>query len=175
MDQYKVPLIKESMHYGALLGLFLMFRYMFWIGAGFSDFLFIYFYYLLNIGTFLLVYIFYFKFKFKNAETSKPRTVIECSLFTIMMFFFASIFEGAIMYAHYQLIHPEFFMTKIVEPTLKAMEMFPFLVKDKTIMENFLTGKSVYIISNFINNIFLGIFFALLMGFIAWNRTKQIK
>lgn len=166
-------MIKYAMHYGALLGLFFIFKYLFWIGAGFSDFLFIYFYYLLNIGTFLLVYIFYFKYKFRDTGTGKPGNMLECMGFTVLMFFFASFFEGGIMYAHYQVIHPEFFMTKIVEPTLKAMELFPFLVKDEAAMRTIVTGKSIYIISNFINNILLGFFFSLLMGFIARSRNNH--
>lgn len=160
------------MHYGVLLGLFLMFRYLFWIGSGFSDVLFIYFYYLLNIGTFLLVYIFYFKFKFRNAEASKPRTMLECMGFTVMMFFFASIFEGAIMYAHYQLIHPEFFMGKIVAPMVKMIETFPYPEEMKMSMMNMVHQKAIYIISNFVQNIFLGFFFSLLMGFIARSRNN---
>lgn len=177
IQQEKVPMIKYAMHYGAILGLFWAFKYLFYIGAGFTDHVFMYIYYVLNVGTFFLVYVFYFKYRDSDAE--KPKSIVNCILFVATMGFFASVFEGAIMYLHYQVIHPEFFHEKVAAPFLEAVENmqnvgnYPNFEESKQIMYSLIEGKALYIVSAFIGNIITLTFLALIIGLFADKRKVQ--
>ena len=154
MEKEKESLKKVAMRYGAILGLFWVFKYFFMIGSGFSDHIFIYVYHLLNAGTFILIYIFYFKYRFSDIKV--PKTKIKCILFIAITCFLASFFEGAIIYAHYQFIHPEFFTEKVAAPVIRLMETMPYPDDVKTIFaKDFAYNKALYIFSQFISNILI--------------------
>ena len=95
IEQEKVPMIKYAMHYGAILGLFWIVKYLFIVVGGFAGDVFIYLSSLLSVGTFMLVYAFYFKYR--DSDADRPNSIVKCILFVATMAFFASIFEGAIM------------------------------------------------------------------------------
>ncbi|SBV95919.1 DUF4199 domain-containing protein [uncultured Dysgonomonas sp.] len=165
-------LLRYAMHYGAILGLFWMFKYMFKIGAGFSDHVFIYIFYLLNVGTFLLIYI--FTFKYKASEPDKPKGIWSCVFFVVLICFFASFFEAVIMYAHYKFIDPGFFM-KMTAPFIAMVDKMPNLQPDqKEIYLYIVTGKPLYIISEFIGNMILGVVLGFLMSFLV-NSTSNMN
>jgi len=162
-------LLRYAMHYGMLLGLFWIFKYLFRIGAGFSDHIFIYVFYLLNVGTFLMIYI--FTFKFKNADPDKPRGILACISFITLICFFASFFESAIMYAHFQFIDPGYFL-KMTEPMTDMVNSMPYGPNEKEIVMDIVTSKPFYILSNFIGNTFLGLILGLLMGLLINTQKK---
>lgn len=171
MKEENVPMLKLAMHYGALLGLFWMFKYAFLIISGFTTDLFLYLYYILNIGTFMLVYLFYFKYKFSDADN--PRSMGYCLMFVIAMCFFATFFEGALIYAHYEFIDPSFFDT-MTQRIIKMLESFSATVPNYPqeaidAMEGILTSKAYYISIQFLNNIIIGTFLGLVLGIFTRN------
>ena len=171
MEENKVPTIKYAMHYGAILGLFWMFKYLFRIGAGFSDHVFIYVFYVLNVGTFLLIYIFTFKFKQSDAE--KPRGILGCILFVVLICFFASFFEAVIMYAHFKFIDPGYFL-KMTAPYIDMINSMPSLsLAYKELWRDIFSNKLVYIVLNFMGNTFLGLMLGLLMGLLVNAGRRQ--
>ncbi|WP_029904728.1 DUF4199 domain-containing protein [Prevotella sp. 10(H)] len=164
-------LLRYAMNYGVILGLFWIFKYLFKIGAGFSDHVFIYVFYLLNVGTFLLIYIFTFKFKMSDPE--KPKGIWSCIIFVVLICFFASFFEGVIMYAHFKFIDPGYFMT-MTSPLIEMVNKMPNLLPEqKEIMIQIFSGKPIYILSAFIGNIILGLILGLVMSLLV-NNTNRI-
>lgn len=97
----KKNMFQSILHYGALLGLFWMFKYLFKIGEEYWEH-FIYFYSVLQIGTPLLMYFFYMKYL---QYSQKKSTIWKCILFCVGIGFCASIFEDAMIYAHYGFIN----------------------------------------------------------------------
>lgn len=184
MKEDNVPMVKYAMHYGAILGLFWMLKYILLIISGFkfpiaggvtSD-IFLYLYYVLNLGTFALIYIFYFKYKFSDEE--HPKQMGYCILFTIMLCFFASFFEGAMMYAHYKFIHPEVF-NEVSRPLHKMVETLPetfpnYPQESLDLLHKIYSNRLVYIIVLFLQNIFVGFFLGLVFG-ITTRNVKNIN
>lgn len=159
---------RYAMYYGLLLGAFWVFRYIFLIiaGAGVSD-RFLFLFYLLNIGTFLLMYVFYTKYKF-SGQAGQHQSVYSI-LFMMLMCFYASFLEGAIMYAHYKFIDPAYF-ANMVSNVLNSVETYGktglvteeqyLQIKDQ--LTAIYSSKMFYITIEFLKNLFLGLF----MGFI---------
>ncbi|MBB4037378.1 hypothetical protein GGR21_003295 [Dysgonomonas hofstadii] len=166
-------LLRYAMHYGMILGLFWAFKYLFRIGAGFSDHIFIYVFYLLNVGTFLMIYI--FTFKFKNADPDNPRGILSCIAFVTLVCFFASFFESTMMYAHFKLIDPGYFY-KMTEPMVEMVNNLSFPPEEEEPLRKFfmdlVTGKPLYIVSNFIGNTILGLILGLMMGLLINSQKK---
>lgn len=162
-------LLKYAMHYGMILGFFWMFKYLFLIGAGFSDHVFIYVYYLLNVGTFLLLYI--FTIKYRNSDPGSPKGMLSCVLFVTLICFFASFFESAIIYAHYKFIDPSYFI-KLTIPAMNMIDKLPNPPEQKEILRNIFSSQPIYIIMEFIKNTVLGLILGLLMGLLV-NNTKN--
>lgn len=172
MEKENVSITKAAMHYGALLGIFWLFKYLFLIGSGFSDHVFIYIYYLLNVGTFLLIYISFMKYRFSDSEN--PKSKIECILFTVMACFFASFFEGLIMYAHYQFIHPQFFVEKVAAPVIRMMNALPYPDDVKTMfVSDFAYNKGLYIFSQALSNMIIGLVLALFICLLGGNKKPE--
>ena len=170
-------MLRYAMHYGALLGLFWIFKYLFRIGAGFSDHIFIFLYYLLAVGTFLLFFV--FSVKFVTSDPERHKGVLQCLLFVVLICFFASFFEAVIEYAHYTFIDPAYF-SRMIAPLIDSIDgtrkLFPMSDTDfeqaKKINAAIFSNKITYIIMSFIRNIFLGIFLGLLLGFLLRPRKK---
>jgi len=171
MKEENVPMLKYALHCGAILGLFWMLKYAFLIISGFTTDLFLYLYYILNIGTFMIVYIFYFKYKFEDPQN--PKGMDYCLMFVIAMCFFATFFEGALIYAHYKFIDPVFF-ENISQRTLKMVESFSAGIPNYPqeaidALGAIVTSKAYYISMQFINNIIVGTFLGLILGFFSKN------
>lgn len=169
-------LVKYAMHYGVILGLFWVLKYLLLMGVAFSE-LFKYLFYVFNVGTFLLIYIFTYKFKESDAKQIKKAS--QCILFSVLLCLFASFFEGAIMYAHYKFIDPAYF-TKITEPFLLALDKvdkpasmsYDEYMKSKEIAKDLFSMETVHIMGKFIENIFLGLFLGVFMALVIGNRKK---
>lgn len=177
IEQEKVPMIKYAMHYGAILGLFWIVKYLFIVVGGFAGDVFIYLSSLLSVGTFMLVYAFYFKYR--DSDADRPNSIVKCILFVATMAFFASIFEGAIMYMHYEVIHPEFFNLNVAGKTLKATEQMNNLwnpantEEAKQMMYDLTHSKSIYIISQLMSNVVSLTFIGLIIALFADKRKAQ--
>jgi len=162
-------MLRYAMYYGMILGLFWIFKYLFRIGAGFSDHIFIYVFYVLNVGTFLLIYI--FTFRFKNSDPDHPKGILSCILFVTLICFFASFFESVIMYAHFQFIDPGYFLN-MTTPAVEMVNNLPYSPREKELMMSMVTSKPIYIIFNFIGNTILGLILGLLLGLLI-NTQKR--
>lgn len=145
--------LKYAMHYGIYLGIFWALKYIVYIAVD-AWVHFIYLYYLMNVGTFLLIYIFYIKYI--NTDTSKVNNKLRGFLFVVMLCFFASFIEAAMIYLHFQIIDPSYYATRI-EPTLANMiESFPYPPDVKSSALALVSSSILYVISTFIGNMFLG-------------------
>lgn len=171
--------LQYAMRYGALLGIFWIFKYLFKIGAGMYDTSLISVYHLLDIGTAILIYI--FTIKFIKSEPDKPRSLWNIMLFVIFLCLFASIFQGAIEFAHYKFIDPAYF-SEIVKAILAEMDntkkIFPGMSEADfntaiEINKKIFSNEITYVILQMIANLFTGIFLGLVMGILL--RTNKNK
>lgn len=186
MDQKNKSTLEYIMHYGALLGFFLVFRYLFKIGESYWVH-FIYFYGLLYFVPPILMYIFYMRYKMQTPEVK--HTIWNCILFVVGINFFGSFFEAAIMYAHFTFINPDVFanisaeVMGIVEAMQKAMEesgamknMSEADIENmKSQMEAVGTSKALFITGNTINHLFSGFLFSLIIGLLTRNKTINLN
>ncbi|MDR2956168.1 MAG: DUF4199 domain-containing protein [Prevotella sp.] len=147
--------LKYAMHYGLYLGIFWALKYLVYIAAMDVWVHFIYLYYLLNVGTFLMIYIFYLKYI--NLDVSKVNNKFRGFLFVVLLCFFASFIEGAMIYVHFQIIDPSYYPSKI-QPVLSNMiESFPYPQEVKTSALTMVGNNIWYVLSTFIGNLFLGV------------------
>lgn len=168
-------MLQYATHCGAILGIFMIFRYLFLIIAGFTSDLFLFLYkYVLVIGDFLIIYFFYFKYKFLDKNDVKGMG--NCLLFVILMCFFASFFEGAIAYAHYKFIDPVYY-SKLIHPWAEMVNAIPKQIPNYppdalAMLNTIFTSKFYHISLLFISNIIMGTFLGLFMGFFIKNDSK---
>ncbi|WP_165020421.1 DUF4199 domain-containing protein [Dysgonomonas sp. ZJ279] len=168
MEEKKASIINYAMHYGAILGLFWAFKYLVYVGASYWEH-FIYLYYLLNAGTFFLIYIFYFRYK--ESDTEKMKSALQCAVFTILACFFASFFEGAMIYLHYKFIDPGYF-AQMIHPFTESIEQVKKMdmmsdeefAESKKILYSIFNNRGTYILGKFIGNTFIGLIFGVLIG-----------
>lgn len=186
MDHKNKSTLEYIMHYGALLGLFLVFRYLFKIGESYWVH-FIYGYALLNFVSPILMYIFYIRYMMQTPEVK--HTLWNCILFVVGISFFASFFEVAIMYAHFTFINPDVFanisasVMGITEGMMKSMEesgalknmSAADLESMKTRMEAFATSKAPFLIGTILNHVFVGFLFSIIIGLLTRNRNITLK
>ena len=169
---------RYAMHYGLILGAFWVFRYLFLVVAeiGVSD-RFKFLYYLMNIVTLILMYSFYYKYKASDVE--KPKGGIYCILFMIMMCFYASFLEGAIMYAHYKFIDPAFF-SNLSSVTISAADSLPKTgliseenyAQKREMMVAIYSNRISFIVFEFIKNMFLGLFLGTILNFVVSTKKN---
>lgn len=145
--------LKYAMHYGIFLGIFWAIKYLVYIAVAYWVH-FIYLYYLMNVGTFLLIYIFYIKYI--NEDVSKVNNKIRGFLFVVLLCFFASIFEGGMIYFHFQVLDPSYYATKIEPSLINLIESFPYPPDVKASALSMVGNSILYIISTFCGNIMLG-------------------
>ena len=164
-------LAQYAMHYGVYLGLFWIIQYSLKAAAdaGFSD-RFKYLFYLLNIGAFLLIYI--FTLRYRESTPQKKLSILRCTLFVVLMCFFASFFEGAAMYAHYKFIDPAYFdrmTTQMIHMSDSLYDSISFGDTEamKETARAMYSNKAFYIFATFIGNIFFGAFLGLIMGLLV--------
>lgn len=172
-------IFQYAMHYGALLGIFWIFKYLFKIGAGMYDSSLLSIYHLLDIGTAILIYI--FTVKFIKSEPDKPRGFWSIMLFVIFLCFFASIFQGAIEFAHYKFIDPAYF-SEIVKAIIAEMDntkkIFPGMSDADfntaiEINKKIFSSELTYVILQMIANLFTGLFLGLVMGILLRTNKNQ--
>lgn len=178
IEEQNKSTLEYCMYYGALLGLFWIIKYAFLIGYDYWVH-FIYFHHLLNVVSPLLMYIFYLRYKTETPNLHHD--VARCVIFVLGISFFGSFFESAIIYAHYAFINPDFFaklssvplglLDEIMIPNGLSGEELATFNKSKEIVANIFSNKITYLISNMIGNIFLGLIFSLLIGFLTRNRN----
>lgn len=180
IEEQNKSTLEYMMHYGALLGGFWIIKYAFLIGADYWVH-FIYFHHLLNVVSPLLMYIFYLKYRSETPELKHD--VARCVIFVIGISFFGSFFESAIMYAHFAYINPDFFaklssiplglIEDMMVPNGLTAEQLVSYNQSKEVVTEIFSSKITYLLSNMMGNIFLGLVFSLLIGFLTRNRNVQ--
>lgn len=180
MEEQKRSTLDYTMHYGALLGMFWVFKYCFFIGQTYWIH-FIYFFHLLNVVSPLLMYVFYLKYK--SETQNQVHNIGKCILFVVAISFFGSLFESVIIYAHYAFIDPDLF-ANLSSKYVGAIENMPAPAnfdaekivafdEAKGIVGEWFSGKLIYIILNVFNQVFLGLMFSPLIGLLTRNRTSK--
>ncbi|NDV68908.1 DUF4199 domain-containing protein [Dysgonomonas sp. 25] len=157
------------LRYGAIIGAFWVFKYLFLIGSGFTDHVFIYIYYILNIGTFLLIYIYYFKLR-KISDS-----LWRCLKMMMLICFIGSLVEGVVMLLHYTVIHPEYFSAKVTFLPQMFVETVTGDETGTSVWMRMVSSKSFYIITNVIGKVFVGSFLTLAIALFSNNKRKQVK
>lgn len=154
----KSKLLHYAMRFGYVLGGFWIFKYLFVIlSAKFSALAFVNV--TLSIGTPLLL--FYFLMKYKESLALGKMSYWHGIQFTIMLFFFASILEAAIIIVHIIWIDPEY-VARAFNQTITMMETLGLnddlieKVKEQTSFSPF-----AYVFNAAMSNIFLGLLLAL--------------
>ncbi len=185
MQEQKKSTFEYLLYYGALLGMFWIFQYLFLIGRAYWEH-FIYFYNLLNIVSPLLMYVFYMKYKAQTPEVK--HNVKRCVLFVVGICFFGSFFEAAIRYAHYAFIDPSFFadlsghfgaaIAKSSEKMFEDSSIFSKMTSEdiamqKQMTESMVTSKAFFIIGFMLNQIFYGFIFSFLIALLTRNRDYK--
>lgn len=180
IEEQNKSTLEYTMDFGALLGMFWIIKYAFLIGADYWVH-FIYFHHLLNVVSPLLMYIFYLKYRSETPELHHD--VGRCVIFVVGISFFGSFFESAIIYAHYAYINPDFFakmssiplglINDMMIPEGLAGEQLTSFNQSKELIAEVFSSKITYLVSNMMGNIFLGLIFSLLIGFLTRNRNVQ--
>jgi len=161
--------LKYAMQYGIYLGVFWALKYLVYIAVDVWVH-FIYLYYLMNVGTFLLIYIFYIKYI--NMDASKVNNKIRGFLFVVLLCFFASFIEAAMMYMHYQIIDPSYYASKIEPNLIKMIESVPYPPDVKASALVLASNSILTVISTFIGNVFLGIILGGPMAFLVKKNNQ---
>lgn len=180
MEEQKKTTLYYTMYYGALLGVFWIIKYSFFIGKEYWIH-FVYFYHLLNVVSPLLMYVFYLKYKSETPEQNHD--VWRCILFVVGISFFGSLFESVIIYAHYAFINPDFFANIAAGPAVLlenmpvpenlSAEQLQSYNKMRNVVSNIFSSKIVFILFNIINQMFLGLIFSFLIGILTKNRNPK--
>lgn len=180
MQEKNKSILDYAMHYGALLGIFWIIKYCFFIGEHYWVH-FIYFYHLLNVVSPLLMYVFYLRYRADNLEIK--HNIGQCVLFIVGISFFASLFESVIIYAHYAFINPDFFtsisnmytgmLDNMPVPEKFSAEQLISYNQSKEIVSTVFSSRITYLILNIINQLFIGLIFSLLIGFLTRNRNPK--
>lgn len=147
--------LKYAMHYGLYLGLFWALKHLVYIASTTVWIHFIYLFYLMNIGTFLMIYIFYIKYI--NTDVSKVNNKFRGFLFVALLCFFASFLEAAMIYLHFQVIDPSYYVSKIEPSLVKMIESFPYPPEVKSSALALASNSIIYVFSTFLGNTFLGL------------------
>lgn len=157
------------LRYGAIIGAFWIFKYLFLIGSGFSDHVFIYIYYLLNVGTFLLIYIFYFRIR------SIAEGLWQCVKVMACICLIGSALEGILMFLHYQFIHPSYFYSEVTFIPRMIVESVIGKNKEDSFLIQLVSSKSFYIVGNIVFKIFIGTLLTTIIGIFSKNRQTEEK
>lgn len=120
-----------------------------------------------------------FYYKYKSSDTEKAKGGIYCILFMIMMCFYASFLEGAVMYAHFKFIDPAYF-SNLASITITAVDNLPKtgLVSEANYAQTretliaIYSSKITYIVGEFLKNIFLGLFLGLVLNFVVSTKKN---
>lgn len=161
MQEDKSQLMNYAMYAGVFLGLFWVFKYLFVIGAQQIPAL-------SYIGTFLTVgtpiFLFYFLTKYRINIVGNKMGYWHGIQFAIMLFFFASILEAAIVFVHITWIDPSFMgnLYKNMIEMAKSINLNEVMVE--SLKNQPLPSTANYIFSNVIMaDIFIGLILSLFL------------
>lgn len=170
-EEKKSYLLEYTMHAGILLGLFWIFKYLFVIlGGKYPEMNVIG--NTLSIGTPVLLY--YLLIKYNAGWMNREMRFGQGVQFTILLFFFASIFEALVVYVHIRWIDPAYIANlydSMVE-IAKALEISTVIIT--RLAEQPLPDAFTYIFNNVIMvNLFIGLLLSPLIVPLALRFTPR--
>ncbi|MDD2243052.1 MAG: DUF4199 domain-containing protein [Dysgonamonadaceae bacterium] len=171
MQEDKSHLLYFAMRYGIFLGLFWILKYLFIIGAKEIPIL-MNVNSLLSIGTIILLVYFLIKYK---SKINTPIGYWHCVSFSILLFFFAAIFEAIVIFIHTNWIDTAF-IPELYENALNILKELG-MNSIFTEAENQPFPSPVYYTFNsLLTNVFIGLILGLAVSPIVINyKSKQHK
>lgn len=169
MSENKNSMVSTAMNYAIPLGLFWIFKYLFVIGGEYAE-VSKYINSVLSIGTPLIAYSLLCRYRDNNLGGSISYG--ESILFTLLIFAFASLFEAVITSLHLLVLNPGI-VTQINEEIYKVFSQM-HLPDSYMNLLNFVfsLGATYYIVSFIIQNMIIGLFLALTIGYMV-SKTKN--
>lgn len=179
MSNKKNGIVGAAMNYAIPLGLFWIFRYLFVILGDYSE-LSKFVVTVLTIFTPIILYIILCRYR----DTDKEGDIDygDCVLFSLLLFFFATVLETFVMVLHFYIINPQTMMLVNSEKAMMAaFELvasyqntnLEALEQTKEMMTNV---PRLLMISNLFSNIFTGLIFGSILGyFVSKNKSNQQK
>lgn len=161
MQEDKSQLFNYAMYAGIFLGIFWIVKYLFVIGGTYIPTL-NYVSASLKIGTPLLLY--YYLVKYKRDIVNNQMGFGHGVQFSIMLFFFASVFEAIIVFIHVKWIDPAF-LGNLYDSMMEAAKSMKFNQKWITALsEQPQPSPFDYVFSNIImGNVFIGLLLSLVI------------
>lgn len=170
MSENKNSIIASASHYALILGGFWVFKYLFVIGSEYSEFS-KYIVNILSIGTMFLLYI--LLCRYRDKDLGGKISYGQGILFTMLLFFFASLIEAVIISLHLFVISPEM-VVSLNEQIYKVLETLnPSAESMQAIEYIFSFGALYYVINYILTDIFIGFLLSLIFGFIVSRPQKH--
>lgn len=172
-------MVVSAMNYAIPLGLFWIFKYLFVILSEYSE-LSKYIWSVLNVVTPILFYVILCQYRDRNRGGKIDFG--DCILFSLLLFFFASILEIVIVALHIYIISPGYVaqMKEITRlSTLKNISSLPADQRElytKIVDAIIVNIKPLILFSKVIGNLILGLFLSLILSFfVSKGRPNQPK
>ncbi|MCC8199866.1 MAG: DUF4199 domain-containing protein [Tannerellaceae bacterium] len=159
MEENKNSVIKSAMSYGLLLGLFWVFKYVFFILGYTSSSFFLLFYQALAPVTFILAYIFTRRYRM---DIGGKISFFHAWQFGILLYLFAGIIVSLEQFVFYRFLAPPDFIANSLQATvemLKQADLGPKMVE--TIERMDVPTPISMAMMGILNNTFYGIIFSI--------------
>ncbi len=175
MSENKNNMVNSAMNYAIPLGIFWIFKYIFFMLGDYSA-LSLYIYNFLTVGT-LVVYYFLIS-RYRDKDLGGEIEYGHVILFSLLLFLFASVLEIAVVALHIFVLKPEF-LDEFKEQLITVAERFSVLLGDSYVESIKMFASNMggyYIFSYLLNNIFTGLFLSLIIGyFVSKQKTNHQK
>lgn len=169
MGENKNNIVASASNYALVLGGFWVFKYLFVIGAEYSE-LSKWMANILAVGTVFVLYI--LLCRYRDVKLGGKITYGQSILFTLLLFFFASLIEAVVISIHLFLISPELVVAQN-EQIYNVVKEFNFPAESmQTLDYLFSLGPLYYVINYIVTNVFIGFFLSLIFGFIVSRQKK---
>ncbi|MFA6701891.1 MAG: DUF4199 domain-containing protein [Dysgonamonadaceae bacterium] len=171
MQEDKSHLLYFAMRYGILLGMFWIFKYLFIIGAKEMPLL-------MNVNSILsfgtLILLVYFLIRYKS-KLKAPIGYWHCVSFSILIFFFAGIFEAIIVFIHTNWVDTAFIPDLYENALIIIKELGMNSVFAEAENQPF-PSPVYYTFNSLLSNVFIGLILGLAVSPIVVNyKPKQHK
>lgn len=171
-------MIKYAMSYGLILGAFWVFKYMFFI-TGVSlkgtdiyiadTFMYLCLY-LLPVITFTLSYV--LVKRFRDNVLGGVINYIQCILFGTLLFFFAALIEGVLIYIHFKFIaDPQYLIIR--DKSWLEMVLQSLLSREWLDIQKETYGTIIVLISEIVKNVLIGFFLSSVYGIFVIRKNKD--
>lgn len=168
MQEDKFKLINYSMHYGVVLGLFWVFKYLFAIGGAYYDGL-MYIYSFLGVGTCIIIP--YLTTRYRDKANGGKISYFECIKYTLFLCFFGSLIEAVVAYLYFAEINPGFIasLNKTVFEWMQILKVNSHVVR---FIQDYASGPVSWVVLQVAFNLLIGLCIALIYGIFISNQEK---